>query len=476
MKFFRLDLLTLLISLFILNSCKNQDTVGVGVSSTVNVGGGLVDTSTVITNTVLEDSVVTLGLAKNALGYLNDPIFGTTEANIATDLNLPNQSSYSLPSGTIIIDSARLVLSFADGFYGDSLTSTFKVNVYQLNELFDKTKTYYNTKQWNYNSSNLLGSWAFTAHTHDSVKVTRIVAGGPDTPIIVQPQVRVPININFVNNYFFNASSTTLASNSTFNNSVKGLYITLDKAKTTGPGGIIMIKPTDTLAVYYRSFSGNVVDTASVMLPISALAVQIKHTYTATIQTELSNTTSSRSTIYLQGLAGLRTKVSFPSFLQNLRSSLLKRDSDLVINRAELVITPLMPTNTVGLNPFNPLPKISMYRLDIAHQHIELQDATIGGTSTPGDPRNVGVAYFGGFYSPSKQNYHFVITSFLQDMLLKKTVDYGTFIAPVDTTNTTTVDYLPTPQVAARTVAGGGANKSSPYSIKLNVIYTKIAK
>ncbi len=70
MKFFRLDLLTLLISLFILNSCKNQDTVGVGVSSTVNVGGGLVDTSTVITNTVVEDSGVTLGLAKNALGYL----------------------------------------------------------------------------------------------------------------------------------------------------------------------------------------------------------------------------------------------------------------------------------------------------------------------------------------------------------------------------------------------------------------------
>jgi len=37
------------------------------------------------------------------------------------------------------------------------------------------------------------------------------------------------------------------------------------------------------------------------------------------------------------------------------------------------------------------------------------------------------------------------------------------------------VDILPTTQVAARTIAIG-TNASSPYRIKLNVIYTKIAK
>jgi len=53
------------------------------------------------------------------------------------------------------------------------------------------------------------------------------------------------------------------------------------------------------------------------------------------------------------------------------------------------------------------------------------------------------------------------------------TVDYGTYIAPIDTTSTSSVDISPTAETGARTIAVGN-NKSSPYRIKLNVIYTKI--
>jgi hypothetical protein len=153
--------------------------------------------------------------------------------------------------------------------------------------------------------------------------------------------------------------------------------------------------------------------------------------------------------------------------LLNLRNNLLKKDSDIVLNRAELVVTPV-PGSGI---PYTPLPEITMYRLDIAKQRIELQDAS----SPTVDPRAGGVSVFGGFYSPTKLNYHFIITAFLQDLLLKKTVDYGTYIGAVDFTGATSVPIAATAQVGARTVAGGGANKSSPYSIKLNIIYTKIA-
>jgi len=98
MKFFRLDLLTLLISLFILNSCKNQDTIGLGVNSQNQVNGIMVDTSTIVVNTVIEDSVVTSGLTKAPLGYFQDPIFGTTESSLAASLSLPGATGYSLPS------------------------------------------------------------------------------------------------------------------------------------------------------------------------------------------------------------------------------------------------------------------------------------------------------------------------------------------------------------------------------------------
>jgi len=61
----------------------------------------------------------------------------------------------------------------------------------------------------------------------------------------------------------------------------------------------------------------------------------------------------------------------------------------------------------------------------------------------------------------------------MQDLITNKTIDYGTYIAPIDTTNTSSVDIAATPQTAGRTEAVGNS-KTSPYRIKLNVIYTKI--
>ncbi len=468
MKFLRLDLLTLLISLFILNGCKNQDSVSLGIKNASQINGSLVDTSTIYTNTVLDDSVVTSGpLSKNPLAYFKDPIFGTTQSDLATDLNLPGAAAYTLPTGTIFIDSVRLILRYADGFYGDSVTSAYKVNVYQLNEKFVSSTTYYQNKKWDYNSSNLLGTLTFNARTNDSVKVYNIITGAPDSIVNKPPQIRVPISNAFINTYLFNASASTLASNTIFNNNVKGLYITLDQAKTTGPGGIFMLSSADTLAVYFRSINGTTIDTTSALLPISHLAASITHTYTTAIQTELNNTTASRGTIYLQGLAGLRAKISFPHLLANLRGNLLKRDSDIVLNRAELVVTPTPGSNI----PYSPIPKITMYRLDIAHQRVLVEDAE----SSTTDPRALGETVFGGYYSNTTKSYHFIITAYLQDLLLNKTVDYGTYIAPIDTTNTSGVDIAATPQIGARTVAGGG-NSTSAYKMSLNIIYTKVSK
>src|ERR1700755_2521787 len=100
MKFYRLDLLTLLISLFILNSCKNKDTIGLGIDSSTQLNGSLIDTATIIVNTAKEAPVITSGLGKTPLGYFIDPVMGTTESNIAVGLGLPGNTGYTLPTGT----------------------------------------------------------------------------------------------------------------------------------------------------------------------------------------------------------------------------------------------------------------------------------------------------------------------------------------------------------------------------------------
>lgn len=467
MKFLRLDLLTLLISLFILNSCKNKDTIGLGADSSTQLNGSLIDTATIIVNTLPDignplskDSIQTSGLTKLPFGYLNDPVFGTVESNVALALNLPGQTGYSLPTGTISVDSAVLVMPYADGFYGDSLTSKYKINVYQLANRI-KATPYFNLDAWA-GQGTILGTRTFFARTHDSIQRYNIITGQPDTLIKVPAQLRVPINKDFINAILFNASSAQLASNSVFLNNVKGLYLTIDKAGSTGTGGTFMFSSSDSLNVYYRTINGTTIDTAMVTLPITTHVSQIKHASSNTLTTEFADSTSSRDLIYLQGLAGTKVKIKFP-YLKNLASSL----GPIVVNRAELVVTP-SPGSTI---PLKQLPKLTMYRYDIGHQIVEMPDAN------PNDPRYISPATFGGYYAKAANSYHFVITGYVQDLINGKVVDYGTFLAPIDTVSKTTVEVVPTTQVAGRLVAVGTPSSNSPnypYRIKLNIIYTKI--
>jgi hypothetical protein len=190
-------------------------------------------------------------------------------------------------------------------------------------------------------------------------------------------------------------------------------------------------------------------------------AAYIKHTYTTAIQTELNNTQTSRNIVYYQGLAGLRSKISFP-YLKNLVKTI---GSNIVVNRAELVITAASGSTI----PYAALPKLSIYKNDLANQRINVQDAT------PTDPRAFDPLTFGGFYTPSTQSYHFIITGYVQDLINGTTTDTGTFIGPVSTTNTSSVDIQATPQIDGRTIAVG-SDKTSPNRIKLNIIYTKLSK
>jgi hypothetical protein len=460
MKFYRLDLLTLLISLFILNSCKNQDTIGLGVINSNQVNGSLIDTSTIVVNTVPEDSVQTNGLSHSALSYFKDPVFGITESNLAMDLNLPGLGSYALPVGTITVDSALLVIKYSgNSFYGDSLASRYKANVYQLKERIP-SQLYYNTKTWSVDKTTLLGSKSFLARTSDSVQIITPVANGPDTLVKLSPQLRIPISTDFINKIIYNAPADQLKSNLVFKNNVKGLYVTLDQNQT-GPGGTVMfaLDSAASVQIYYKHSDGTVIDTGILVLPSVTHAIEVKHTRSAAVQTELANTTTGRKTFYIQGLGGLRTKISFP-YIKNIIKTI---GGDVVVNRAELIITP-MPGSTV---PFAPLPKLSLYRLDLAKQRQYVQDAS------PSDARSFGQTILGGFYDKQQQQYHFVITAYIQDLMSGKSQDYGTYIGASILTQQPTIGA--TAEVDGRTLAVG-FDTASPYRIKLNLFYTKVVK
>jgi hypothetical protein len=468
MKFFRLDLLTLLISLFILNSCKRQDGIGLGIDSTNQINGSLIVDSNIVINTVAEDSVVTSALAKTPLGNFDDPVFGNTTSNVAVAITLPGNAAYTVPAGTLTIDSAVLVLRYANGFYGDSLNTRYTANVYQMQEKVG-SQTYYSTKRWSANSS-ILGTRTFTARTHDSVTIANIRVGKVDTIQKVGPQLRIPFSTKFIYDNLFNANGSQLNSVLLFQNAVKGLYIKLAKAQSSSVGGTLQLSlDSSRIDVFYKAVNGSTIDTAVASLSFTSHSAEVLRTRSATITAALASQSTSQNVVYLQGLGGTRAKLSFPGL------SKYNPDS-IVLNRAELVIVPVANSGI----PFAPLPKLTMYQLDIAKQRTYIQDGS------PGDSRNATIGLFGGWYGQYKtqKEYHFIVTAYIQDLIRKKTVDYGTYIAPIDTTEVTTSGSIsatsigPSVQTAARSILIGSDNTTTNRTnhIKLNVIYTKIRK
>ncbi|PAW92998.1 hypothetical protein CKK33_05620 [Mucilaginibacter sp. MD40] len=458
MKFYKLGLLTLLISLFILSSCKRQEGIGLDVDPATQINGTLVVDTSLVATTVAEDSIPTLGYSSRVpLSYFKDPDFGVTHAGFATLLSLPGGGAYTVPTGTITIDSAVLSLPYTPtyAFYGDSLLSTFKVNVYQLakNIQSSVTKTYYTNDV--FATGDLIGTKTFKSRSHDTLRVYTIVKGKPDTIVKVVPQVRIPISKDFITNNLFEAGSV-LSSNNAYQNYIKGLYIKLDEAQTTGVGGNMFFNADSAkVLVYYRATSNGTVDTTMLSMPLTNGLISIQHDYSDKVKAAMNQTNGS-NLLYMQGMAGLRTKLSFP----NVKNILAAAGNNAIINRAELVMK-VSPGTGI---PFAPNPRLTMYRYDLARQRVLLQDAS------GGDPRASGI--FGGNYDATTGEYHFIVTAFLQDLVNGKTIDYGTFIAPVSpVASGTTVNIGPVVNYAERSILTG---KNSPDRIRLKVIYTKI--
>ncbi|MDP3467586.1 MAG: DUF4270 domain-containing protein [Daejeonella sp.] len=459
MKLYKLDLLTLLISLFILSSCQNTDSIGLDVDPATEVTGSFTDTITVISSTVKEDSLVTNTLTKYPLGYLIDPIFGKTNANIAMSLTLdpPGLNFGTSP----VLDSAVLVLYYAKDFYGDS-TSNFQVEVHQLNNPLSTSVRYYNTQAQSYGSS-VIGSKRLRFNVNDSVRVTEIVTGNPDKQVTRAPQMRIPLNSSFITTNFLNASSTTLSSDDLLNKAVKGFYLTVNKAQSSGPGGIAFFNLSDSsrLEIYYKSQNGALIDTTMHKFPIVNGSVPViadfKHDYSGTdIPANLNNTSTQQDFTYVQGLAGLRTKIRFPHIEK------LKNLGNITINKAELIVSVVG-----GTDAFKPASRLIMYRTDIANQRQFIPDFST-------DPAFSLTDFdFGGFYDSSKKHYKFQITSYIQDIIKGKLRQYDTYIAPVSTDFNRSAGPSVSGSNAGGAVIGSGKSGVS-YQMKLRVIYSKI--
>lgn len=475
MRFLKLDLLTLLISLFLFASCEKTSTIGLEIDPSTAIQGSLVDTATISSRTLKDNDAFGINLVQNPLGYLRDPLMGTTEASLAMAVNVPNDA-YSFGT-TPVLDSAILVLNYAGSeFYGDS-TANYNFEVRQLDEDISNSNSYLSSKVWDA-SGPVLGTKTGRVYPNTRIKVTDVVTGKPDTIRNATPQIRIPLDNSFITNNIIGINSENLKLNQNFMTFFRGLRVKVNTSSPTATGSMMFFEFGGNVSgvyLYYKNKNNttNLPDTIAVKFPVAnstttgPVASSVKHDYTSTpVATQLAADPKQQFPVtYLQPLSGLKNKISFP-YLKNFAANVGK----VVVNKAELVIDLSSGTDAI---PFDAAPRLALYRYDIAEQRRNLPDNDRGSTTTAGDPRASSEEVFGGKYDKTKKRYVFVVTAYIQDLLDGKTQDYGTFLGP---TPNAAFSIAPSMASGARSVIE--SFKINPAAadkrMKLNIYYTKI--
>lgn len=288
-------------------SCKN-DNEQLGLNNGNGPEVTVIDTFSVFTRTVPEDSFATYRLSVNVLGAINSTTFGKSKAAIAMNFALPDINNFSFPAGSKV-DSVFLVLKCAGTTqFNGNLATPLNIKAYEIAERLYRDSVYYSTKKYPFASGTPIANYTGTFNVTDSVKVNYF--GGITES--QAPQLRLRLDNLTFGNKLINGSSVNFASNTAFQDFINGIIVSADNIGNPANDGV---------AAFFNLFSGlsgihvfyN--DSLFVQFPIddqSAVANTYSNDFTGTpIQNQISNP-ANYDIGYLQSMAGSRILVEIP--------------------------------------------------------------------------------------------------------------------------------------------------------------------
>lgn len=359
-----------------------------------------VDTFSIRTTVVQEDSIRTDLSTSNLLGIYNDPIFGLVSSSIYSQILLTGVN-LDFETTTTAVDSVVLTLDYA-GLYG-SATSLMSINVYELSSQLSEDTDYYSNNDISYNSTPK-GGLTFTPNLIDSVDLNF------DT-IMYKPHLRIRLDDAFGNDILL-ATPSQLSDNTSFTDFMKGLYITtsttVNNATLPSEGGSIayfdMNSSMSTLTVYYD-------DTSSYNFTINTDATKFSrfaHNYTSEITKHLNDDPSKNaSRIYVATMGRVRSKIELPTIKD------LTKGGAVIINKAEIIFT----VEDLSEGNFDDiLSAISLAGIDENGDAVFLPDFFEGAD------------HYGGTYDVTTKSYTFNISRHIHQLLLNSTIDYGMYL------------------------------------------------
>jgi len=366
-----------LLSLFLLNSCENPDEQNFSTYHTDDRFDYLhsIDTATVWLQTVLEDSIRSDEFTRDVVGFYNDPSFGKTKASLYFQIRLPKSD---VAFGTNPeIDSVVLNLKYygEDAYFG-WLSSGMHLKIHEIDENIYLDSSYYSTSQIKI-KANTLGEYI-----------------GVPKPT-VKGALSIPLD-NSIGEKILAASKVQLEDDDDFVAYLKGLAIIAQEVN--GYGSMIyldMVNDTSNLTIYYHNASGN----SKAVFQVTNKCPRIghfEHNFAGTpLAEQLAVPGIQYESVYLKALAGVKVKVHLPS-LKNF-----VKDEIMVVNQAALVIR--MDNKIPYLTN---MPRfLLLLKNDSVNSNYALPDRT--------------ESYFNGIYDAVNMEYRFVITRYIQDLLIK---------------------------------------------------------
>lgn len=312
-------------------ACNKDSDIGLDVVPQEDlIGLYTTDTMTLVTYTVVEDSLRTDESPTVVLGHCVDDEFGTSTCGVYSQFSIPNNLSGidfldPCPSGGIVLDSCILMLAYKYDYYGDtSVQQTF--SVFQMTDMIYKDSNYFSNQNRNYYPS-AIGSLTFSPQPRTSVNAEGAMQAA---------HIRIPIDMNWANQVFSQSGGTNLDGNTNWLQYMNGLYIT----PTGGGKSLMYFSMQDTLTglrFYYHTSCNDTTDFTFVVNSSTAYYSRYTHDYSSApgeLAAQLADTNYPGSVCFVQSNAGLKTRIKFP-YLKSWYDNL---GYPAAINKAELVI------------------------------------------------------------------------------------------------------------------------------------------
>jgi len=400
----------------VLFSCeKPEQDVGLGLQPGEDIlSVNQTDTITVEAYTLREEPIRSDDLTPALLGAYKDPIFGVSEAGHVTELRLstanPNFVEDGATSDDIEIDSLILFLTYESVVESDgSLTRHYAnlgpqyVEVYELiTDSLESSVEYFSDRIPRTGEDLVLqGSNIIHPNTDDSVSV----GDGKNAP-----QIRVPLQPEFARKFIEASEAEGGLTADTFVSLLRGLYI-----KVNPEGGLVSLENAgilywDTfrersgLTMYYRNNVAE--DTLEYTFDIRANTGKysvFEHDYSQAdmdlVDQLEGNKEPGKQELFVQAMAGTKIRVDFPHLSE------LADSTRIALNKVELILPARFDED------YPPPSRLFIFGLDEEERLFLIPDQLDG--------------IVGGVYDAENQEYRFVITRFVQQVLLGSRINYG---------------------------------------------------